>query len=143
MLAVNVGRLGFLTEVDHTDLSTALPRLLDGQFDVEERMMLQARLVREGSVIAQVVALNDVVINHGTFARIIRIEAKVDDELVFDYSGDGIIVSTPTGSTGYSLPAGGPIVNPDVKALVLTPICPTRLAFRPVVVRAERRSSCG
>lgn len=137
VLAVNVGRLGFLTEVDHTDLSTALPRLLDGQFDVEERMMLQARLVREGSVIAQVVALNDVVINRGTFARIIRIEAKVDDELVFDYSGDGIIVSTPTGSTGYSLSAGGPIVNPDVEALILTPICPHALAFRPVVVRAD------
>lgn len=137
VLAVNVGRLGFLTEVDHEELPEALSRLLAGDFHVEDRMMLKARLMRATGVVADVVALNDVVINRGTFARIIKIEAKVDGELVFDYSGDGLIVATPTGSTGYSLSAGGPIVNPRIDGVILTPICPHALASRSVVVRAE------
>lgn len=137
MLAVNVGRLGFLTELDHHRLPAALPRLLSGEFSVEDRMMLQARLVRQTGVVAEVVALNDVVITRGTFARIIRVEAKVNEELVFDYSGDGMIIATPTGSTGYSLSAGGPIVNPRVDSIILTPICPHALASRSVVVRAD------
>lgn len=137
LLCVNVGRLGFLTEVNHDALEKALTRLLAGEFHVEERMMLKARLTRKGEVFADVVALNDVVINRGTFARIIRIEATVDGELVFDYSGDGLIVATPTGSTGYSLSAGGPIVNPRIDAVILTPICPHALASRSVVVHAD------
>lgn len=137
VLAVNVGRLGFLTAIDYTDLPKALPRLLADDFHVEERMMLRAKLLRSTGVVAEVVALNDVVVNRGTFARIIRIETKVNDELVFDYSGDGLIVATPTGSTGYSLSAGGPIVNPGIDAVILTPICPHALASRSVLVRAD------
>lgn len=141
MLAVNVGHLGFLTELDHEQLFEALPRLIAGEFTVETRMMLSARLFRQSGVVAEVVALNDVVITRGTFARIIRIETKVNDELVFDYSGDGMIVATPTGSTGYSLSAGGPIVNPLVDSIILTPICPHALAARSVVVRADEEVS--
>lgn len=137
VLAVNVGRLGFLTAVDHTELPQALPRLLAGDFHVEERMMLKARLLRSTDIVAEMVALNDVVVNRGTFARIIRIETTVNEELVFDYSGDGIIVATPTGSTGYSLSAGGPIVNPGIDAFILTPICPHALASRSVLARAD------
>lgn len=139
VLAVNVGRLGFLTEVEHTELAEALARLLAGEFAVEERMMLRARHCRGDEVLREMVALNDVVINRGTFARIIRIEAHVSDELVFDFLGDGLIVATPTGSTGYSLSAGGPIVNPGVNALILTPICPHALSSRSVVVRADEQ----
>lgn len=137
MLAVNVGHLGFLTELDHDELPGALPKLLAGEFSVEDRMMLFARLIRESGVVAEVVALNDVVITRGTFARIIRIETKVNDELVFEYSGDGMIIATPTGSTGYSLSAGGPIVHPLVDSIILTPICPHALAARSVIVRAD------
>lgn len=139
VLAVNVGRLGFLTEVEHGDLSSALNRLVAGDYAVEERMMLRARLFRDGHKASEMVALNDVVMNRGTFARIIRIEAQVSDELVFDFSGDGIIIATPTGSTGYSLSAGGPIIDPSVDAIILTPICPHALASRSVVVRADEQ----
>lgn len=134
LLAVNVGRLGFLTELEHVHLDAHLPRLLQGDYDVEERMMLRAVLQRAGDVIDEHVALNDAVVNRGTFARIIRIQVTIESELVLDYSGDGIVVATPTGSTGYSLSAGGPIISPRVSSLVLTPICPHALASRSVIV---------
>jgi len=139
LLAVKVGRLGFLTEVEHSELPAALSRLLAGHYAVEERMMLRARLYRDGRLVREMDALNDVVVNRGTIARIIRIEVRVSDELVFDFAGDGIIVATPTGSTGYSLSAGGPIVDPSVDALILTPICPHALATRSVVVPPDEQ----
>jgi len=139
LLAVNVGRLGFLTEVEHTALDAALARLLEGRYDIEQRMMLAAAVVRNGRAVWRVVGLNDAVITRGTFARIIHIEVRVEGEPVLDYSGDGIIVATPTGSTGYSLSAGGPIVHPHIESLLLTPICPHALATRSVLARADEQ----
>ena len=113
VLAVNVGRLGFLTERGPHRTAAGAAAAVGGRFPRGRAHDAQgAPAARQTGVVAEVVAFNDVVINRGTFARIIRIEANVDEELVFDYSGDGMIVATPTGSTGYSLSAGGPIVNP-------------------------------
>lgn len=137
LLAVNVGRLGFLTEVEAVDLPAALLRLLAGDYDIEERMMLSAHHEQVGSQAEQFIALNDAVITRGTFARIIRIEVTIGGEVVLDYSGDGIVIGTPTGSTGYSLSAGGPIVNPRIDSLILTPICPHALASRSIVVHPD------
>lgn len=137
LLAVNVGWLGFLTELEADELPGALPRLLQGQYTIEERMMLRAEHVHEGGHESSLIALNDAVITRGTFARIIRIQVAVGEETVLDFSGDGIVVATPTGSTGYSLSAGGPIVNPRIPSLVLTPICPHALASRSVVVHPD------
>jgi len=102
-------------------------------------MMLAAAVVRNGRAVWRVVGLNDAVITRGTFARIIHIEVRVEGEPVLDYSGDGIIVATPTGSTGYSLSAGGPIVHPHIESLLLTPICPHALATRSVLARADEQ----
>jgi len=139
LLAVNVGRLGFLTELEHTALDDALVRLLDGRYEIEHRMMLSAAVLRNGRAMWRVVGLNDAVITRGTFARIIHIQVRVGGEPVLDYSGDGIIVATPTGSTGYSLSAGGPIVHPHIESLLLTPICPHALATRSVLARADEQ----
>lgn len=139
LLAVNVGRLGFLTELEAVELPAALPKLLTGHYDIEERMMLKACHYQANSGKKRFVALNDAVITRGTFARIIRIEVVIGDEVVLDYSGDGIVVATPTGSTGYSLSAGGPIVNPRIDSLILTPICPHALASRSIVVHPEEQ----
>ncbi|MBO8142534.1 MAG: NAD(+)/NADH kinase [Firmicutes bacterium] len=137
ILSVNVGRLGFLTQVEHEELPAALERLLAGDYDVEERLMLEAGVVREGRRVVRSIGLNDAVVTRGTVARIIHIQVRVGGELVLDYAGDGIVVATPTGSTGYSLSAGGPIVNPRVQSLLLTPICPHSLSTRPVITRPE------
>lgn len=137
LLAVNVGHLGFLTEVEHSALEPALAKLLAGQFAVEQRMMVTATVMRAGRAVWQLTGLNDAVITRGTFARIIRIEVRVAGEILLDYSGDGIIVATPTGSTGYSLSAGGPIVHPHIESLLLTPICPHALATRSILARAD------
>lgn len=137
LLAVNVGRLGFLTEVEADGLPAALPRLLAGDYVEEERMMLSAEHCRGSEKLETLTALNDAVITRGTFARIIRVEVVIGDETVLDYSGDGIVVATPTGSTGYSLSAGGPIVNPRIDSLILTPICPHALASRSIVVHPD------
>lgn len=137
LLAVNVGRLGFLTELEVDALPGALPRVLAGQYTLEKRMMLQATHARGDETPKSFIAFNDAVITRGTFARIIRIEVIVGSETVLDYSGDGIVVATPTGSTGYSLSAGGPIINPRVDSLILTPICPHALASRSIVVHPD------
>lgn len=137
ILGVNMGHLGFLTELEAKDTFSALDRLLAGRFSVEERMFVDAELYRGGRQIVRYRALNDVVVTRGTFARIIRLSTYVDDQHVVDYMADGIIVATPTGSTAYSLSAGGPIVEPLLECILITPICPHTLAARSVVVRSE------
>lgn len=139
LLAVNVGRLGFLTEVEADALLGVLPRLLAGEYTIEERMMLRADHAGPERTAESFVAFNDAVITRGTFARIIRIEVTIGSETVLDYSGDGIVIATPTGSTGYSLSAGGPIVNPRVDSLILTPICPHALASRSIIVHPDEQ----
>lgn len=131
---INMGQLGFLTEIELPDLISAVDRLILGDYYLEERLMLGAIISREGQEIILPPALNDVVVTKGGFSRMIRLQVYIDGELAVKYPADGLIVATSTGSTGYSLSAGGPIINPNLKVIVLTPICPHTLYSRSLVV---------
>lgn len=137
LLGINLGHLGFLSEVEVGEAPEALERLLRGDYSVEHRMMLEAAIVRHGRLEERYDALNDVVINRGTLARIITLEALAGDERIERYRGDGLVIATPTGSTAYSLAAGGPILSPQVEAILLTPICPHSLYARSLVLRPD------
>ncbi|MBV8549698.1 MAG: NAD(+)/NADH kinase [Acidobacteriaceae bacterium] len=134
LFAVNLGRLGFLTAIRVEDLYPELERALRGEHEIGVRRMVDCELVRNGESIASYSALNDVVITKSQLARMIDLDTCVDDHFVAAYRADGLIVSTPTGSTAYSLSAGGPVVFPSVSALCITPICPHMLTNRPVIV---------
>src|SRR5271154_6610582 len=135
ILPINMGSLGFLTSFTVEELYPALEDTLAGRYSVSERVMLQVDLERDGKVIETQRVLNEAVINKGTLARMIDVELRIDQDFVCRYRADGLIVATPTGSTGYSMSAGGPIVHPGVESFVITPICPHTLSDRPVVVR--------
>ena len=137
VLGINHGGLGFLTAVPLEELYGDLARVLAGEYSSESRMMLDASIVRAGESVARHQALNDVVINKGTPARIIEVEARVDGRYVSTFRADGLIISTPTGSTAYNMSAGGPIVHPDLDAILLTPICSHTLTNRPIVLPAN------
>jgi len=137
LFGVNLGRLGFLTETELPDLFTSLEKLLNNRYRVEERMMLQARVVRNEKIIEKTIALNDVVITKSGFARIIMLETLVDDLFFTTYPADGLIVSSPTGSTAYSLSAGGPLAVPTLEIMIVTPICPHALWARPLIISPE------
>jgi len=134
ILAVNLGSLGFLTEVTLDELFPVLERVLEEDYTLDERTMLEAYVHRQGERIAQYRVLNDVVIHKGTLARIIELETYINDYYLTTYRADGLIISTPTGSTAYSLAAGGPIIHPSLPAIILNPICPFTLSQRPLVV---------
>jgi NAD+ kinase len=135
ILPVNLGSLGFLTSFTVEELYPALEDTLAGRYSLSERVMLSAALKREGRIIDRQGVLNEVVVNKGALARMIEIELLIDGDFVCRYRADGLIVATPTGSTAYSLSAGGPIVHPAVESIVITPICPHTLSDRPLVVR--------
>jgi NAD+ kinase len=137
LLAVNLGGLGFLTSITTEDFFPELERALTGAHQVTRRKMLKVALVREGAVVAEYQALNDVVIAKSSIARIVDLETWAGDSFVCGYKADGLIISTPTGSTAYSLSAGGPIVYPTVNAICLTPICPHTLTNRPLIIPSE------
>jgi NAD+ kinase len=137
ILGVNLGSLGFLTEITVEELYTRLEKCLEGNPRVSERMMLEVTLHREGQEIEKCHVLNDMVINKGALARIVDLETKVNRHFLTTYKADGLIISTPTGSTGYSLSAGGPIIHPLMSCIVITPICPHTLTNRPIVVTDE------
>lgn len=135
ILGINMGSLGFLTEIPTTVLFPRLEKVLDGQYTIQERLRFQTCIYRRtGECLRQPVVLNDVVINKGALARIIDLETVVDGLVLTTYRADGLIVSTPTGSTAYSMAAGGPIMHPNLHALILTPICPYTLSHRPIVL---------
>lgn len=134
---VNMGNLGFLTAIELPDLSNALDRLVKGDYYIEERLMLDAVVIRDGNPIYISPALNDIVVAKGGFSRMIKLKLFIDDELTADYPADGLIIATSTGSTGYSLSSGGPIVNPNLKVIVITPICPHTLHSRALVISEE------
>lgn len=134
IFAVNLGGLGFLTAITIDELFPELERALRNEHRIAPRRMLHCEVSRGGNLVAQYEALNDVVINKAALARMIDVEAHVDDHFVGIFKADGLIVCTPTGSTAYSLSAGGPIIFPQVDALALTPICPHTLTARPVIV---------
>jgi NAD+ kinase len=134
ILGVNMGGLGFLTEVRLEHLYPSLERVFANDFVLDERLMLKTHVHRHGETVAQGAVLNDVVISKGTLARMIELQIAIQGQFVTNLRGDGLIISTPTGSTAYSLSAGGPIVNPAVQGLILTPICPHTLTHRPLIV---------
>ncbi len=137
ILGVNLGSLGFLTEVTLDELYPALESCLSGQYRVSDRMMLRVALIRGGEEIESRQVLNDMVINKGALARIIDMETMVNGSYLTTFKADGLIISTPTGSTGYSLSANGPIIHPDLDCLLITPICPHTLTNRPIVVARD------
>jgi NAD+ kinase len=136
ILGVNFGSLGFLTEITLPELYPSLEAALDGRAHVENRMMLRSTTERDGRTLAQLIALNDAVITKTARSRMIDLSVSVGDEFVTRVKADGLIIATPTGSTAYNLAAGGPIVHPNVDALILTPIAPHTLTNRPVVIPA-------
>ncbi|HET9804471.1 MAG TPA: NAD(+)/NADH kinase, partial [Candidatus Acidoferrum sp.] len=134
ILPINLGSLGFLTSFTLQELYPALEETLAGHLAASERVMLHAALMRDGKTLDDQRVLNEVVINKGALARMIELRLTVNTEFVCRYRADGLIVATPTGSTAYSLSAGGPIVHPSVECLIVTPICPHMLSDRPIVV---------
>lgn len=134
IVGVNLGSLGFLTEITVDELYPLLERCLSSAPRVSERMMLEVSLSREGGEMETWHVLNDMVINKGALARIVDLETRVNRHFLATFKADGLIVSTPTGSTGYSLAAGGPIIHPLMSCIVITPICPHTLTNRPIVV---------
>jgi NAD+ kinase len=139
ILPINMGSLGFLTSFTVEELYPALEETLSGRYSIGERVMINVELERTGKIVETRQVLNEAVINKGALARMIELELNIDAEFVCRYRADGLIVATPTGSTAYSLSAGGPIVHPAVESFIITPICPHTLSDRPVVVRD---SSC-
>lgn len=136
VLGINLGHLGFLTELENSELFTELAPILDGEFVTEQRMMLTARVERQGELLYETTALNDAVVYKGPKARLVRLGVAVAGTTVAEYAADGVIVATPTGSTAYSLSAGGPVVGPTLDVLLITPICPHAMSSRAVVVSA-------
>jgi len=137
ILGVNFGSLGFLTEITFPELYPSLESVLKGTAQIDERMMLRSRTMRDGTVHADRLALNDVVITKGALSRIIDLEVEIGGRPIMRVRADGLIVASPTGSTAYNLAAGGPILHPEVDAVLLTPIAPHMLTNRPVVVPAS------
>lgn len=136
ILGINVGRLGFLTAVSSKDLESALKQIWAGESVTETRPLIEAS-GHCGSKMLRFSALNDIVISHGAVSRLIELDVFVNDKLITRYRGDGLIVSSPTGSTAYSLSAGGPIISPDAEVFVVTPICAHALSNRPVIVALD------
>ena len=138
ILGVNLGSVGFMAELERTELSL-LSLLANGNYRIEERMMLDIRVMRGGKVISENLALNDAVISNGSMARVAELDVLADNELVTEVTGDGVIVATPTGSTAYSMSAGGPIVEPTSSCIIVTPVCAHQLSARAMVLGAERK----
>jgi NAD+ kinase len=149
VLGIKFGEVGFLAETSEESLFPAAEAVLNGSFTTSPRMRLQVKLLRNGKALINETVLNDVVINKGALARLAHIETYINDHYLTTYRADGLIVSTPTGSTAYSLAAGGPVIHPCVPAVIMTPICPFTLTNRPLIIpdtsvikiRLEKRSS--
>lgn len=137
LLGVNFGRLGFLTQVENNQIDQALDKLEAGDYQIEERAMIEAEVIRDGLIVKTIVALNDLVVAKNSFTRTIRLKTWIDDEYFTTYPADGIIIATATGSTAYSLSAGGPILDPRMKSFLITPICAHALYDRPLVLSEQ------
>ncbi len=137
ILGINLGSFGFLTDVTLKKLYPALDRFVRNRYPIEERMLLAVRIFRKGKKIKDFFALNDVVVKNGLHARVIKLELEVNNKYVATYFGDGLIVSTPTGSTAYSLAANGPVVHPGLPVFILVPICAHTLTLRPLIISSS------
>jgi NAD+ kinase len=144
ILGINLGKVGFLSKAEAGELDDVLAKIVDGRFTIDERMALQGRILREGRPIhaAHHFALNDIVVARGSLARVCRLDVAIDDTHLATFVADGLVVSTPTGSTGYSFSAGGPIVDPVSRNLVVTPIAAYLSAIRSVVVSPKQTVRC-
>ena len=134
LVGVNLGRLGFLTDIARCSATERLAEILDGAFTAEDRFMLDVEVLRGGARVFHTLALNDVVVNKGELGRMIEFELSIDEEFVYTQRSDGMIVSTPTGSTAYALSANGPILHPSVGGIALVPLCPHALTARPITL---------
>lgn len=134
LMGINLGRIGFLTEIETNELGEALDDIIAGNYRVESRNTLEVCLERDGKSLEKKHAVNDVVINRSADGQMLKVDMHINNEFVNSYRGDGIIVSTPTGSTAYSFSAGGPIINPQVKAILITPLCPHAVHVKPMVI---------
>jgi NAD+ kinase len=141
ILGVNLGRFGFLNDVAPESLAASLDTILDGNYSVEERLMVQAEIVRDSLCCYSAIALNEVVVSHGSFLRVLQLSMSINGRYLTTYAADGIIIATPTGSTAYSLSAGGPLAHPSLEMLLITPICPHTLTTRALVVPSEHEVS--
>jgi NAD+ kinase len=146
LLGINLGKVGFLSKAEATDMEPVLGRIVDGEYRIDERMALEGRLLRGGRAAGgageRLIALNDVVVARGALARVCRLEVDIDDTHLATFIADGLVVSSPTGSTGYSFSAGGPILDPVSRNLVVTPIAAYLSAFRSVVVSPQQVVRC-
>ncbi len=138
LLGINRGHLGFLTDIRPTELETRIPPILNGEYNLENRFLLHAEVYRDNEIIGSSTAVNDVVLYPGEIARMIAFELYVDDQFVYSQRSDGLIVSTPTGSTAYALSAGGPIMGAETDSVVLVPMCPHTLTSRPIALNRKR-----
>ena len=136
ILGVNIGNLGFLSSIEIQDFSEALKKIKNGQYIIQNRILLECTMLNQDDN-DKGKALNDVVIARGTLSRIAKFEVFIDNKLYYRFKGDGLIVSTPTGSTGYSFSAGGPFIYPDVDVIILTPICPHTRGMQPIVLKSS------
>lgn len=137
LLGVNMGHLGFITEVEVKDVFTALEKIMNKEYTIEDRLMLEAQVIKDKVKVDKFYCLNDFGITKGMLARIITLKVFVNDEYVDTYNADGIVISTPTGSTAYSLSAGGPILNPKIEAIIITPICCHSLSARSIIISKD------
>jgi len=138
VIGINLGNLGFLTELTEDESESALEKIISGSVTMENRLMLKARLLRDGSISGYRYALNDVVINKSPLDRLLRLSTSADGDHITTYKADGLIFSTPTGSTAYSLSAGGPLVHPGLATILVTPICPFMLSSRPIILPPDK-----
>ena len=134
ILGVNLGGLGFLTGIPFERLYPVIEMMINGRLEVESRVMLETKVLRKSKMVCRFEVLNDVVINKGTLARIIDLDVAINEEFLTTFRADGLIISTPTGSTAYNLSAGGPILYPTMETFILTPICPFTLTNRPIII---------
>jgi len=139
LIGINQGRLGFLTDITVSDMNDAVAEILSGQYVAEERILLNGQIRRGGERVFEATAFNDVVVGKGGSGRLIDLEIAINSEFVYSQRADGLVVTSPTGTTAYALSAGGPIVHPTLEAVALVPICPHTLSARPIVVSSHSR----
>lgn len=141
VIGVNLGHLGFLAEIDVTEIEQMLDCLLKDEYRIEKRMMLEGQVIHDGKIIGDEFALNDIVIGRSGFSRIISFHVYVNGQLLDNYRADGVIIATPTGSTGYNLSAGGPIINPVAEMIVITPICAHAMQSQSIILAKDDKIS--
>jgi NAD+ kinase len=142
LIGINLGKVGFLSKAEAGDMEDVLAAIVDGDFSLEERMAIEGRIVRGGAAHTRLVALNDIVVARGSLARVCRLDVVIDDSHLATFIADGLVVASPTGSTGYSFSAGGPILDPGSRNLIVTPIAAYLSAIRSVVVGPSQVVRC-